>query len=284
MSKILACLDASPYAEGVCELAAWAAQRLSAPVELVHVLQRKSAVPTRNDLTGAIGLGVKSDLLEELTRMEEMESRLAIQAGRALLDAAAHRLQESGVDDVTLTHRHGGIVETILELEAASRVLVMGKRGASAHYAQAHLGSKIERVVRASKKPILIAPQTVGEIRRTIIAYDGSASANRALELGLSSPLFEGLELHIVMAGDDTARNRDTLDNVRHRLENAGRTAHVSLQAGSPESVIPDYTARHPDSMLVMGAYGHSPLRNLIVGSTTTTLIRLVSCPILLIR
>src|SRR5690625_1607744 len=106
MTKILACLDASPYAEGVCDLSAWASRRLSAPVEILHVLQRKSAVPTRNDLTGAIGLGVKSDLLEELTRMEEMESRIAIQAGRALLEAAAQRLEASGVTDVKIGRAH----------------------------------------------------------------------------------------------------------------------------------------------------------------------------------
>jgi nucleotide-binding universal stress UspA family protein len=36
--------------------------------------------------------------------------------------------------------------------------------------------------------------------------------------------------------------------------------------------------------MLVMGAYGHSPLRTLIVGSTTTAMIRTVHVPVLLVR
>jgi hypothetical protein len=63
MSKILACLDASPYAASVCDLSAWVAPRLSWGVELLHVVQRKSAVTARHDLSGAIGLGVKSELL-----------------------------------------------------------------------------------------------------------------------------------------------------------------------------------------------------------------------------
>lgn len=284
MSKILACLDTSPYALSVCDLSAWAARRLAAPVDLLHVLQRKSAVPARNDLTGAIGLGVKSDLLEELTRIEEIESRIAIQAGRALLQAASERLQSAGVDSVTPVHRHGGIIETILELEADSKLLVMGKRGASAQFARAHLGSKIERVLRASKKPILIAPLDITEVKRVIIAYDGSASAKRALELGLTSPLLDGLEQHVVMAGNDNARNRTELDSVRNRISEAERTATVSLINGSPETAIPAYIEQHPDGILVMGAYGHSPLRNLIVGSTTTAMIRIVANPILLIR
>lgn len=36
--------------------------------------------------------------------------------------------------------------------------------------------------------------------------------------------------------------------------------------------------------MLMMGAYGHSPIRTLIVGSTTTTMIRTVHVPVLLVR
>ena len=89
MSKVLACIDASHYAAAVCDLSAWAAHRLSWRVELLHVVQRKSAVTARHDLSGAIGLGVKSELLEELTRIEEAQGKLAIEGGRALLATAA---------------------------------------------------------------------------------------------------------------------------------------------------------------------------------------------------
>lgn len=285
MSKVLACLDTSPYAQSVCDLAAWSARRLEAHVDVLHIIQRKSAVTSRTDLSGAIGLGVKSDLLEELTRIEETESQLAIQAGRALLNAAVDYIQRAGVvGDVTPIHRHGGIIETILEFEVDSRLIVMGKRGASAQFARAHLGSKIERVLRASKKPILIAPETVGDIKQAVIAYDSSASAKRALDLAISSPLFEGLEQHVVMAGSDNQRNRNELDSVRKKFSDTDRTVTVSLLNGAPETVIPTYMNANANSMLVMGAYGHSPLRNLIVGSTTTAMIRTVDDPILLIR
>lgn len=97
MIKILACIDTSSYADSVCDLTAWAAQRLLSSVELLHVVQRKSAVQERYDRTGAIGLGVKTDLLEELTRIEEAQGKLAIEAGRVLLDAAADRLRAAGI-------------------------------------------------------------------------------------------------------------------------------------------------------------------------------------------
>ncbi|MBU6357426.1 MAG: universal stress protein [Rhodospirillales bacterium] len=91
MDTILAAIDASGYATSVCDLAAWAARRLNLPIELLHVVQRRDTVAERHDLSGAIGLGVKSSLLEELTRLEEADARLQIERGRMLLAASRER-------------------------------------------------------------------------------------------------------------------------------------------------------------------------------------------------
>ena len=63
-----------------------------------------------------------------------------------------------------------------------------------------------------------------------------------------------------------------------------GRPVEMTLQKGRPEAVISAVVDRTPNAMLVMGAYGHSPIRTLIVGSTTTTMIRTVRIPVLLVR
>ncbi|WP_127903537.1 universal stress protein [Solirhodobacter olei] len=282
METILAAIDASGYAASVCDLAAWAAARLERPVELLHVVQRKDAVAERHDLSGAIGLGVKSTLLEELTRLDEADARLQVERGRVLLAASAERLRTAGVKDVRPLHRHGGIVETILEREADARLVVIGKRGASHEFAADHIGSKIERVVRASAKPILIASRAGATPKVAVLAYDGSPAANRALERCANSPLFAGMRVHVVVAGGEDARHRALVAQAMAAL--AGRDVATTLDAGRPEAVVSDVVAATPGAILVMGAYGHSPLRTLIVGSTTTTLIRTVRVPVLLMR
>jgi nucleotide-binding universal stress UspA family protein len=283
MQNILACIDASSYANSVCDLAAWAAKRLEMPVELLHVVQRKDAVAARGDLSGAIGLGAKTDLMEELVRLEESDAKLQVERGRALLKAGEARLKESGVTEVRTLHRHGGIVETILEQEADARVIVIGKRGASHEFATDHIGSKIERVVRASNKPILIASRHAEEPRTIVFAYDASPAAGRALERLVNSPLFAGLPVHLVMADSDSEAHRRALEDAATQLR-IGHDVTTTLQKGKPEQVIADVVAQTPGAMLMMGAYGHSPLRTLIVGSTTTTMIRTVKAPVLLVR
>lgn len=283
MEHVLACIDASTYADSVCDLAGWASKRLQMPVELLHVVQRKDAVAARGDLSGAIGLGVKTSLMEELVELEAADAKLQVERGRMLLAAGEKRLREAGAFDVRTLHRHGGIVETILEREEDARVVVIGKRGASHEFADGHIGSKIERVVRASVKPVLIASRQYAEPQSLIFAYDASPAAERALERLLQSPIFEGLPVHVVMADTDSAAHREALELAATRLKDS-RTVETTLQKGRPEAVISAIVERTPHAMLVMGAYGHSPIRTLIVGSTTTTMIRTLRIPVLLVR
>src|SRR3546814_5665380 len=98
MEHVLACIDASSYADSVCDLAAWASERLQMPVELLHAVQRSDAVAARHDLSGAIGLGVKTSLMEELVELEAAVAKLKVERGRLLLAAGDKRLRDGGAD------------------------------------------------------------------------------------------------------------------------------------------------------------------------------------------
>lgn len=283
MNRVLACIDESAYALPVCELAAWSAGRLETTVELLHVVQRESAAAGRQDLSGAIGLGVKSQLLEELTRIDEERSRLTIERGRLLLAQAQERLRAAGSFEVVTTHRHGGIIETILEREKDARLVIIGKRGTESEFARDHLGSQVERVVRASTKPVIVAPRDTVAIERVLLAYDGSASARRALDFIGCSRLFADLPISVVTVGDG-GKEHGLLTDAEAALTEAGRPATTELVGGRPEDVLKRKATETAGTLLVMGAYGHSRLRNLIVGSTTTEMIRTAGLPVLLIR
>lgn len=283
MERILACIDNSDYAAGVCDVAAWAAGRLNTSVELLHVIQRKDAVASRHDLSGAIGLGVKSELLEELTKIDEAEGRLAIERGRLLLKSGEERLRASGVDQVSTLARHGGIVEAIVEREADADLVVIGKRGASSAFAAEHLGSKVERVVRASIRPVLVATKEHRTIDTAVLAFDGSPASNRVLALS-ASPLFDDMAIQVVMVGPSDRAHRDELRGAEDRLPGRREMTTTHLLQGRAEHAIAEHIRALPNALLVMGAYGHSPLRELIVGSTTTALVRTAQAPVLLVR
>jgi len=109
---------------------------------------------------------------------------------------------------------------------------------------------------------------------------DGSATTKKGIEMVAASPLFRGVECHLVMVGG----NRGSLDRARRTLADAGFDVTASLLSGEVEPVLCDYRRDHAIDMIVMGAYGHSVIRRFLVGSTTTNMIRNARVPVLLLR
>lgn len=280
MSQILACLDSSAYADGILDLAAWAANRLDQGVELLHVIQRDDSVAERHDHSGAVGLGAKSKLLEELASLDEQHARLERERGNALLRAATEHLEQKGVSPIVSTHRHGGVLETVVEREADASLVVVGKRGESSQFAQGHLGSQLERIVRASIRPVLVARPEAREPQRIFLCFDDGSTAWEAVDFIANSPLLRGLETHVAMAGHKKALENGVFERLHQRLP----SAHVFHLEGAPETALPEAWTEREADLVLMGAYGHSPLRRLIVGSTTTLLLRAAHVPVLVFR
>ena len=281
--KVLACIDASPYAQAVCDYAAWAAKKLDVAMSVIHVLD-KSAKPATTDLSGSIGLGTQEALLAQLAELDEKHGKLTMESGRIMLDAAKARAEAAGVNAVDERLRHGQLVETLSELEDETRLLVLGKRGLRSADAHGHMGLHVERVIRTLHKPILLTQQAYTEPKSIMLAFDGSATALKGLEMLAASPLGKGLPVHLVMAGAITAATEAQMDTAATILRNAGFTTSVVIVGGEPETVLHQYQQEHNIDLLVMGAYGHSRIRQFIVGSTTTAMISKAKCSLLILR
>jgi nucleotide-binding universal stress UspA family protein len=67
-------------------------------------------------------------------------------------------------------------------------------------------------------------------------------------------------------------------------LRDAGYAVEANFIQGQPDTAIAAYAESKKIDLLVMGAYGHSRLRNLIIGSTTTEMLRSCKIPVMLFR
>ena len=284
MNKIVALIDGSGYAQSVCDHAAWVALRGESALLLLHVLGRRDGATDSADLSGSIGLGARSALLEELAELDGQKARLANKRGRAILDDARGRVESQGATSVSTTLRNGQLIETMHEFESYADLIVIGKRGEASNFDMEHLGSNLERVVRSTKKPVLVASRAFKPINKILIAFDGGKSAMKAIEHIAGSSVFKGLECLLLHVGNESSRYRKQLGGAVAILHNAGFTADYRVVAGQADSVIADTVDAEQFDMLVMGAYGHSRIRNLIIGSTTTQMIGACKVPIMLFR
>ena len=283
MPQVIACIDGSRLTLAVCDYAAWASRQMDAPLDFLHVLGR-AEYPVPADLSGNIGLGSREHLLQELAELDEKRGRVALEQGRIMLAAAKERAVEDGVPNPTSRQRHGELVDTLLEFQSDIRLLVMGRQGEHGDSAGEHIGSHLENVVRTLHRPILVIPADYTEPQRILIAFDGSATTRKAVDMVARSPLLRGLHCHVVMVGEDKADSRESLDWARAHLEAAGFDVTAEILPGEVEAALCAYRDLHAIDLIVMGAYGHSRIREFLIGSTTTKLIRQSKVPLLLLR
>lgn len=284
MAKLLVCIDGSAYADNLCTNAAWVAKHINAEIDLLHVMRRSSDYEAPTDHTGLMGFEARSSLLEELTKVDEQRGRLDQEKGKIILEHGAKILQKAGVETINLIHRRGSLVETIQEFEDSAEMIFMGKRGEHANKGSVFLGSNLEKVARALHKPLFIVSSIIRPLKRFLIAYDGKASVRKAIDYIADQPLLgKGLECHLLVV----ERNKDEIETAeaKQKLEKAGfKTTLKVEQSPHVDQVIASYVEENEIDLLITGAYSHSRMHSLLLGSTTASLIKDCKIPLLLFR
>jgi nucleotide-binding universal stress UspA family protein len=283
IKRILVCIDGSmPYTESVCQDAMWMAQKTKASLVVLYVSDiRQFEISMVTDFSGSLGVQPYQNLYMQLQEMEREKTRI--------IQQQVEKIFAPMRDRVTFYQRTGIMVDILHEFESSEMgvdLIVLGKRGENVNFATEHLGSTMERIVRSSTKPCLVSSRDHREIKRILIAYDASPSVHKAIQFLARSEDFRDLEVHLVTAVHDL-ENTEMVGHIQRTeaiLQNAGYNVHHKVVNGEPEEVVSEYVERHGIRMVVMGAYGHSTIRHLLIGSTTTNLVRRCHIPILMFR
>jgi nucleotide-binding universal stress UspA family protein len=281
--RITACINGSAISTAVCDTAAWASAILEAPLTFLHVLEKPRA-PAKEDLSGAIGLGSREHLLDELTALDEKRNKVAIEHGKHLLEDAMQRAATAGAIDISSEQRHDQLLDALLACEESTRLYVIGRLGEDHDVNRQVIGSHIENVVRAIHTPILMATGQFSTPGNYMLAYDGSETADKAIDRIANSPLLSKLSGHVVMVGKDTPENQSCLENACKMLTAKGHQVQSHLLQGDINGSLMDFQERFNIELKVMGAYGHSRIREFIIGSNTSKMLATSTVPVLILR
>ncbi len=278
---VLACIDGSAISSAVCDYSAWIAQRIDAPLKLLHNIEHL-ATPATSNLSGNIGLGSQEQLLEDLTNLEQQHSKLLMQKGKLILEAAKKRVQQAGISDPITAKRHGGVAESLIDLEDNIRVLVLGVRGEDHEKQQEKIGSHLEMMIRAIHRPILVVNDEFKTPHTIMLAYDGSEAAEKAVDMVAISPLYKGLTCHLVCVSNNA---EELIQQASEKLKNAsGLNLITSALRGKAEQELCKYQAQHNIDLTIMGAFSHTRLHEMFLGSFTVKMLLKTKKPLLLLR
>lgn len=281
---VLAGIDGSSLTNAVCDYAAWIAQKVDAPLKLLHSIDHHPEATDHSDLTGNIGVDSRDHLMDQLTQLEQQRSKLRLQQGKQLLQAARERVMQAGALDPITNQRHGSLVESLIELENDLRVLVIGVRGKVHDNQPDKIGAKLESIIRSLHKPILVVNAEFKAPERIMLAYDGSQAAEKALDMVANSPLYKGLVCHLVCVSKDEGRGQ-LLEMAANKLQLAGGIEVIAKKLiGIPEQVLSEYQEQKGIDMTIMGAFGHTRIHDWLLGSFTVKMLTKSRKPLLLLR
>lgn len=282
MKNILICTDGSSYSHEACLYAAWLSQQTQAHVSVLYVTDiRQFEIPAVADFSGSLGVQPFEGMIAQLQQVEAIKSDF-------VKEHALKTLKEAGVDEnrITFHHETGLLVDVMSEYAESADLVILGKRGENASFAAKHLGSMLERVLRSIDRPCLVTNRKFRVFDKVAIAYDGGASCAKAIQFMADNEIFHALNLHLIVCveGHKEEQASERLRDAETILRKSGLYPHCQVLSGEVETAIAEYVKHQSIDLLILGAYGHSRIRELLIGSTTTELMRSCHVPVLCFR
>jgi nucleotide-binding universal stress UspA family protein len=141
----------------------------------------------------------------------------------------------------------------------------------------------IDHVILSAGGPVLMLPRAgAGEAigRRVAVAWNGSREAARALKDALPF-LVTADAVTLLAGGEEAAASLDMATALLKRHAAPVRAKAVEPHHGAGAMLL-DAAAAEGADLLVMGAYGHSRLREIVLGGATREVLRRADLPVLL--
>lgn len=221
-----------------------------------------------------------TDVEQIIATAERDEDTAAVELERQLIDAG-----KGGYPAVEIFKCTSTAVATASQLIGRARLSDLVIVATSQHSAQRALAQDL---IFDCGKPVLLLPEQVApEIKLNVIvvAWDGSRVAARAISDALPFLKFAQTVRLVEISGDKPLDGSSGIAALREQLMSHDVQAlaeTISADGGSAGDVLAAYCSRHHADLLVMGAFGHSRVRDFVLGGATKHFVTDPPLPILL--
>ncbi len=275
--NILLAVDGSAYTDAV----------LSHGIELAKALGSNILVLTVADIrifewASAVGADGFISIIPSGTYQDESRQLLDEKCDK-LLEKCAERLAKEKVNFET-QKLIGSPVDLIVEQSQITDLLILGKRGEFARWDNRALGVTVEAVSRNVHKPLLVCKSQYRPIKKILIGYDGSNHANCALQyLGHIAEALKA-PITVMCVSEDQETGRHCCQEAEAYLSHYKIELDYKVIPGHPDEIIVHYAQTNQFDLIGIGAYGHSRIREAILGSTTEHILLKSPCSVLLAK
>jgi nucleotide-binding universal stress UspA family protein len=271
VKAILAIADGGGGTKGALETAILIARRCGAGVDVVHV---RADVET---MVPVIGEGMSGAMVEQM--MAAMAQSIEARAAKAR--ATYDEVSKTGGVKLVWREMTGREPDVVAAAGRLSDLIVIGRPDKDT---ETPLAATLDAALFDTGRPVLVAPATApATIGKTIaLAWNGSAQSARLVAGGL--PLFALSERVIVMTVGEIDSLATASELVAYLARHDIRAVHQAVEKG--EQSVGEALLHHGEKagadLLAMGAYGHSRLREMILGGATRDVLSESKIPVLM--
>ncbi len=277
IKTILVGLDGSEHSRTAMRYALWMGERLAATVVGLHVVDIVSIEGSFfHDISGSLGF---EPYLDFSSKMREVLH----ERGKALLQEFSDAAAKAGVRSDTILGM-GVVANEIAEQARTADLVVIGHRGVNEKFSTGLLGSTAESVTRKCPRPVFISSAEFRPVTQPVLAYDGSQRAAAAMHAAAEFCTALSLPLTVLTVAKDAESGERIVADARKYLASYSIESTCVVQQGhAPEQIVAALKERGFD-LLFIGAYGHSRIIEMVLGSTTEFVLRNAACPVFLNR
>jgi len=280
--SILLALAESPYDSSARNFAFWLARKEGCQIQALAVIDIAAfEVPVLGTPDGFMPSVVTPPLRESRTLLMDLTA-----VAKERLSQFSSQCASRGIPCST-EFRTGIPGEVIGQAAIAHDIVVLSRTGYNRIAGpEETVDALVAPVARASVRPVLVAGsdfQEDSEIRNVLVAYDGSSHAARALPLAAELAARPGVSCTLATVAQSEDSGREVLAPAEAFLFHHGITPGAQVKVSSkPSDVICDMVKSKGVDVLIMGAYGHSPIREVLFGSTTEHVLANCTCNLIL--
>jgi nucleotide-binding universal stress UspA family protein len=272
-SKILVPVDGSTSSLIAEETAAKIAKNTGATITVLHVMKEIR-----------LGYSLPQNIQDEILGHIEQEAVKITNEAKAIF-------MEEGIPVDSKIESLYDPAESILKLSKDYDLIVMGAHGENEKDTYA-LGSVTKKVMRYSKRPILIAKK-VSALSNLLVCVDGSESSIRALrygvklakKIGSAITLLNVQEKRIFEAAPEIVK--DLGENIlSEAMKVAGRTKlriNKKLEFGVPSDVIVEIAEKGNYDLIIVGSRGLGKVKRFLLGSVSDDVSHKAKCSVLIV-
>jgi nucleotide-binding universal stress UspA family protein len=207
--------------------------------------------------------------LHVLASMEQLKS----DAAQAVREEFMERCLKAGLSG-SLKLEVGEVPRKVSELSRLSDLVVVNLAYPPGSKAISKLSSGFRTMLRRCARPVLAAPGVVSPLSSALLAYDGSSRAEEALFVATYLAGKWEIPLTVISVEEANVTVSRTLQRAKDYLEKHGVQATFIAKKGSVPEVILDAVSDYHCDLIIMGGYGHSPVREVVLGSSVDQVLR----------